>query len=335
MRFELAQALAGVEALDGAARPRGHAPRPPPAGGAIILTSAARAKTLKKKPVYVLGTGESSEHSMISMMHDMTEFREALRENSRLSHAYVLLRRMSVEVRAASTVEDLFRRACQCAIEGGNIRMCWIGVHDAATGEVRPVATAGASMSVITGFRVAFGGAQELFGIAADLTCLGKIIGAGLPVGAYGGRADLMALVSPDGPVYQAGTLSGNPLAMAAGIATLEELIKTKPYSRLEILGQRLEKGLRAVCARHGVPFTFNRCGSMWTLFFNPEPVLNYDLAKKSDTKTFARFFWAMLERGVYLPCSQFEALFVSAAHAEDDISATIAAAREALAEEI
>ena len=185
---------------------------------------------------------------------------------------------------------------------------------------------------VMTGFRLALGGAQELLGDSPDVTALGKIIGGGLPMAAYGGSKEVMAKVMPAGPVFQAGTLSGNPLAMAAGIATLEELIKTKPYSRLEILGQRLEKGLRAVCARHGVPFTFNRCGSMWTLFFTPKPVTDYETAKTSDTKKFGKFFWDMMDRGIYLPCSQFEAAFNSVLHDEAVIDRVIAAADEAMA---
>lgn len=185
---------------------------------------------------------------------------------------------------------------------------------------------------VMTGFRLALGGAQELLGDSPDVTALGKIIGGGLPMAAYGGSREVMAKVMPAGPVFQAGTLSGNPLAMAAGIATLEELIKTKPYARLESLGQRLEHGLSAVCARHGVPFTLNRCGSMWTLFFTPGPVTDYESAKASDTKKFGKFFWDMMDRGVYLPCSQFEAAFNSVLHDEAIIDRVIAAADEALA---
>lgn len=185
---------------------------------------------------------------------------------------------------------------------------------------------------VMTGFRLALGGAQELLGDSPDVTALGKIIGGGLPMAAYGGSREVMAKVMPAGPVFQAGTLSGNPLAMAAGIATLEELIKTKPYARLESLGKRLEDGLRAVCARRGVPFTLNRCGSMWTLFFTPTPVTDYETAKTSDTRKFGKFFWDMMDRGVYLPCSQFEAAFNSVLHDEAIIDRVIAAADEALA---
>jgi glutamate-1-semialdehyde 2,1-aminomutase len=186
---------------------------------------------------------------------------------------------------------------------------------------------------VMTGFRLAYGGAQQLYGQLPDLTVLGKIIGGGLPVGAYGGRADIMRQVLPAGPVFQAGTLSGNPLAMAAGIATLEELRDHPPYARLEQLGAQLANGLSQAAAGAGVPHQLARVGSMWTLFFNGLPVDNYDLARQSDTSRFARFFWAMLDRGIYLPCSQFEAAFLSAVHTEQQVAQTIAVAREALAE--
>jgi glutamate-1-semialdehyde 2,1-aminomutase len=186
---------------------------------------------------------------------------------------------------------------------------------------------------VMTGFRLAPGGAQELFRQTPDLTVLGKIVGGGLPVGAYGGRADIMDRVMPAGPVFQAGTLSGNPLAMAAGIATLRELREHPPYDRLEHLGQTLAEGLQRAAQAARLPHQLARVGSMWTLFFTPDPVTDYDTALKSDTKRFARFFWAMLERGVYLPCSQFEAAFLSAAQTEEHITQTLAAARESLAE--
>jgi glutamate-1-semialdehyde 2,1-aminomutase len=186
---------------------------------------------------------------------------------------------------------------------------------------------------VMTGFRLAYGGAQELLGQKPDLTVLGKVVGGGLPVGAYGGRADVMKKVMPAGPVFQAGTLSGNPLAMAAGSATLEELRDHPPYARLERLGGALAEGLdRAACAA-GLPHRLNRVGSMWTLFFTAGPVTDYDTAKQADTARFARFFWAMMDRGVYLPCSQFEAAFISLAHTEEHIEQTVAAAGAALAE--
>jgi glutamate-1-semialdehyde 2,1-aminomutase len=185
---------------------------------------------------------------------------------------------------------------------------------------------------VMTGFRVAYGGAQQRLGIRPDLTTLGKIVGGGLPVGAYGGRADIMDHVLPAGKVFQAGTLSGNPLATAAGCATLRALRDEPPYERLEQLSARLETGLRAAAADAGVPHQLARVGSMMTLFFAAEPVTDWNTASRSDTTRFARYFWAMLDRGIYLPCSQYEALFVSAAHSDEDIDATIAAAREALA---
>ena len=183
---------------------------------------------------------------------------------------------------------------------------------------------------VITGFRIAYGGAQEHFGIRADLTTLGKIIGGGLPVGAYGGRADLMNQIAPLGPVYQAGTLSGNPLAVSAGLAALRELKKPRTYERLEALGAKLGDGLAAARAAGG-PFQVNRCGSMLTVFFAGEPVTDYTSAKRSDTARFARWHQGLLERSVYWPASQFEAAFVSLAHTEADIEETLAAAREAL----
>jgi glutamate-1-semialdehyde 2,1-aminomutase len=182
---------------------------------------------------------------------------------------------------------------------------------------------------VMTGFRVAYGGAQSLFGVRPDLTTLGKIVGGGLPVGAYGGRAEIMQHVLPEGKVFQAGTLSGNPLACAAGIATLSELRDDPPYERLEALSKRLADGLVAAAAAAGVPHTLARVGSMMTLFFSDQPVRDWPSAAKCDTTAFARFFWGLADRGVYWPCSQFEALFVSAAHSEADIDATVAAARE------
>ncbi|MBI1917340.1 MAG: glutamate-1-semialdehyde 2,1-aminomutase [Planctomycetes bacterium] len=186
---------------------------------------------------------------------------------------------------------------------------------------------------VITGFRLAYGGAQERYAQKPDLTVLGKVVGGGLPVGAYGGRADIMKKVMPAGPVFQAGTLSGNPLAMAAGIATPEELRDNPPYDRLERLGAMLAEGLRQAADAAGLSHQVARVGSMWTLFFNPDPVTDYDVAKRSDTQRFARFFWAMMDRGVYLPCSQFEAAFLSAAHTAEHVQETLAAAREALAQ--
>jgi glutamate-1-semialdehyde 2,1-aminomutase len=186
---------------------------------------------------------------------------------------------------------------------------------------------------VMTGFRVAYGGAQELYRIQPDLTTLGKIIGGGLPVGAYGGKASLMDWVAPAGPVYQAGTLSGNPLAVAAGLKTLEILRRPGTYERLEVISQKLASGLAAAAAKAGVPLTVNRVGSMFTCFFTPDPVTHYASAKRSDTGKFARFFRSLLKRGVYFPPSQFEAAFVSTAHSEADVTLTVEAAANAFDE--
>jgi len=184
---------------------------------------------------------------------------------------------------------------------------------------------------VITGFRLGLGGAQQHYGVQPDLTCLGKIIGGGLPVGAYGGRAEIMDQVAPLGPVYQAGTLSGNPLAVAAGQATLDELIAHPPYPALDRLGAHWERETLASAREAGVPLCVNRVGSMFTAFFTEGPVLDYATAKQSDTRRFARFHAAMLERGVYLAPSQFEAGFLSTAHTVEDVDRTLSAMREAL----
>jgi glutamate-1-semialdehyde 2,1-aminomutase len=183
---------------------------------------------------------------------------------------------------------------------------------------------------VMTGFRVALGGAQAKYGVNADLITLGKVIGGGLPVGAYGGRSDIMDRVAPAGPVYQAGTLSGNPLAVAAGLATLRRLQKENPYDKLESLGVRLESGLLAAAAQANVPARMNRVGSMFTLFFTDRDVFDFESAKTSDMHRFNRFFHAMLDQGVFLPPSQFEAAFISAAHTAADIDRTIEAAVKA-----
>jgi glutamate-1-semialdehyde 2,1-aminomutase len=177
---------------------------------------------------------------------------------------------------------------------------------------------------VMTGFRVALGGAQARYRVQPDLTTMGKIIGGGLPVGAYGGRAEIMKCVAPAGPVYQAGTLSGNPLAVSAGLATLQRLQREDPYGKLEALGARLEQGLSAIGR-------VNRVGSMLTVFFTAGDVSDFESAKKSDTQRFNRFFHALLDQGVYWPPSQFEAAFVSTAHTETDIDRTIEAAVKAL----
>ncbi len=184
---------------------------------------------------------------------------------------------------------------------------------------------------VITGFRLIYGGAQTVFGVRPDITVLGKIIGGGLPVAAYGGRREIMDMIAPLGPVYQAGTLSGNPLAMRAGLVTLPLLQAHGFHPALDAKAARLAGGLRAALAETGVPGEINVCGSLLTLFFAESPVRDYAGAKKSDTARFAAFFREMLAQGILLPPSQFEALFVSAAHSEDDIDRTIAAARASL----
>lgn len=185
---------------------------------------------------------------------------------------------------------------------------------------------------VMTGFRIAYGGAQEKFGITPDLTTLGKVIGGGLPVGAYGGRADIMAMVSPAGPMYQAGTLSGNPLAMTAGIKTLALLQKPGTYEYLDKITQRLSEGLLKVAKETGHEVGSRHISAMFGLFFTGEPVHNYEDAKKSDLVKFSRFHRGMLEQGIYLAPSQFEAGFTSLAHTEADIDRTIAAAKDVLA---
>ena len=184
---------------------------------------------------------------------------------------------------------------------------------------------------VMTGFRLARGGAQERFAISPDLSCFGKIIGGGLPVGAFGGRAEIMDMLSPLGPVYQAGTLSGNPLAMAAGIAALEELQLSGAYGTLETLGNQFVSGMREAAKAAGVPMQLNACGSMFCGYFTSQPVYNLADAMKSDRERFKRFFHGMLEAGVYLAPSQFEAGFISTAHTVALIDKTIAAARQVL----
>ncbi|MBO4715485.1 MAG: glutamate-1-semialdehyde 2,1-aminomutase [Verrucomicrobia bacterium] len=184
---------------------------------------------------------------------------------------------------------------------------------------------------VMTGFRVAKGGAQERFGIKPDLSCFGKIIGGGLPVGAFGGRAEIMDYLAPLGPVYQAGTLSGNPLAMAAGIASLELLLENDCYTKLEQLGQQLESGMQDAARSAGIPVRFNRVGAMFCAYFTDQPVHNLADAMKSDRERFAKYFRGMLEQGVFLAPSQFEAGFLSTAHTEADIETTVRAAQMVL----
>jgi len=186
---------------------------------------------------------------------------------------------------------------------------------------------------VMTGFRLAYGGAQERFGITPDLTTLGKVVGGGFPLAAYGGCGEIMQKMAPAGPVYQAGTLSGNPVAVSAGLAQLELLEDRKAYDVLEARGAQLEAGLNAAAQAAGIPCTVNRVGSMITGFFTDVPVTNYEDAKRSDTARFGNFFRAMLDRGIYLAPSQFEAAFISTAHTEQDIQQTIDAAHEVIAE--
>jgi len=184
---------------------------------------------------------------------------------------------------------------------------------------------------VITGFRLSLGGAQETYGLSAPLTCLGKIVGGGLPIGAYGGKREIMQMIAPEGPVYQAGTLSGNPLAVTAGLKTLEILEREKPYRQIESLAQRLARGLADGARQAGVSVQVQHCGSMLTPFFTESPVKNFEDALKADTGRFAAFFRSMLDAGVYLAPSQFEAIFVSMAHTIADIDEAVSKAGEAL----
>lgn len=181
---------------------------------------------------------------------------------------------------------------------------------------------------VVTGFRTGWSGAQGMLGVTPDITTLGKVIGGGLPIGAYGAGREVMGMVAPQGPVYQAGTLSGNPLSVAAGLATLRVLAQPRTYERLEQLGGRLAEGLDAAAKETGTPLVVQRVGSMLTAFFTDGPVFDFDSARRSDANRFASFFHSMLEVGVFLPPSQFEAMFVSLAHTEDDVAAIVEAAR-------
>ena len=182
---------------------------------------------------------------------------------------------------------------------------------------------------VMSGFRVARGGAQERYGVVPDMTCLGKIIGGGLPVGAYGGKREIMEMVAPSGPVYQAGTLSGNPLAMAAGLATLKAALDPEIQERLEDLGSRWQSGMESVASQGDRPYAVNRVGSMVSIFFTEGPVTDFASAARSDTEAFKDFFWHMLSRGIYLAPSQYEAGFISAAHSDEDLDKTFEAAGE------
>ncbi|CAN5136957.1 glutamate-1-semialdehyde 2,1-aminomutase [soil metagenome] len=182
---------------------------------------------------------------------------------------------------------------------------------------------------VMTGFRLAWGGAQERYGVVPDMTCLGKIIGGGLPVGAFGGRREIMEQVAPSGLIYQSGTLSGNPLAMAAGLATLRATGEPGFYERLEELGDRWRRGMDEAASEGGIPFTINQVGSMVSIFFTEGPVTDFGSAARSDTRAFEDFFWHMLGRGIYLAPSQYEAGFISSIHSEEDLEKTFEAARE------
>ncbi len=184
---------------------------------------------------------------------------------------------------------------------------------------------------VITGFRLSAGGAQELFGVEPDLTCLGKILGGGMPVGAYGGRREIMSRVAPEGPVYQAGTLSGNPVAMVAGAETLRELRDKEPYNELDLRMKRLAEGVEKILTARGIPHRVNRMGSMMTVFFTEREVRDFESAKSSDTELFARFFRKLLEKGVLIPPSQFEAWFVGTAHEEEHIDLALERVEDAV----
>ncbi|MDQ7037909.1 MAG: glutamate-1-semialdehyde 2,1-aminomutase [Aquificota bacterium] len=184
---------------------------------------------------------------------------------------------------------------------------------------------------VITGFRVSLGGAQELYSVYPDITCLGKVLGGGMPVGAYGGREDIMSKIAPEGPVYQAGTLSGNPVTMASGLATLEELKEKKPYRTLDERTRRLAEGVSGVLSAKGIPHRINRVGSMMTVFFTDREVLDFGSAKTSDTEMFSRFFRSLLKKGVLIPPSQFEAWFVSTAHTEEVIDEALTRIEDAV----
>ena len=238
---------------------------------------------------------------------------------------------ITVPFNNTAALEEIFAR------EGGSIAAIIVEPVPANAGlipplpgylaKLRELGTAHGALlifdEVMTGFRVAKGGVQELTGITPDLTAMGKVIGGGLPVGAFGGRADIMDHLSPDGPVYQAGTLSGNPLAMAAGLAQLRELERTDAWSQLEKLGAQFEAGARAALAANGLPFAFHRLGSMFCLFFTEGPVRDLNEAKQSDAAKFAKFFHYCLAHGVYFAPSQFETGFISTAHTADDVART------------
>ncbi len=244
---------------------------------------------------------------------------------------------LTVAFNNAEALDDLFKQHSDIAaviIEPVVGNMGCVPPRDGYLQAVREVTSrAGALLifdEVMTGFRVARGGAQELYDIKPDITTLGKIIGGGLPVGAYGGSKELMRNIAPAGPIYQAGTLSGNPLAMTAGLVTLRRLRDVAVYQRLEAASSRLVAGLGEAARTAGIQTVTNRVGSMWTSFFNSEPVNDWDAANKSDRALYGRFFHAMLAEGVYLAPSQFEAAFVSLAHSDEIIDRTIEAAKRA-----
>jgi len=236
------------------------------------------------------------------------------------------------DVRAVKALVEANAKDLACIIVepvGGNMGV--VPPHPELLPELRELTRACGALlifdEVMTGFRVHYGGAQTLFGVMPDLTCLGKIIGGGLPIGAYGGRREIMQMIAPAGPVYQAGTLSGNPLAVTAGLETLKALKASSVYKKLEAKSAALADGLGKAAKQAGVPLTQTRVGSMLTGFFTSSPVTDYASAKTSDTQRYAKFFQGMLERGVYFAPSQFEAAFLSTAHSDADIKKTVAAA--------
>jgi glutamate-1-semialdehyde 2,1-aminomutase len=241
----------------------------------------------------------------------------------------------------AQAVRDVFERHANeiaaLIVEPVAANMGVVAPADGFLQSLREITRAAGALlifdEVVTGFRLGMGGAQSVYGVEPDLTCLGKVIGGGLPVAAYGGRREIMEQLAPLGPVYQAGTLSGNPLAMAAGVITLRILSGEGAYRVLDDLAAKLTSELAALARQAGVPVQINRVGSMFTMFFSDAPVTDYASAKRADTERYARFFRALLERGVYFPPSQFEACFVSLAHMERDIDATLEVAEAAFGE--
>lgn len=244
---------------------------------------------------------------------------------------------LTVPYNDAGAVEDVFRkgsdRIAAVIVEPVAANMGVVPPEPGFLETLRRLCTENGSIlifdEVVTGFRVSPGGAQELYGVKPDLTCLGKILGGGLPAAAYGGRREIMEMVSPDGPVYQAGTLSGNPVAVAAGLATLGALNR-RSYDRLEMLSRTLQRGLAEAASSEGVEVTVNRVGSMFAIFFCPGPVRSFSEVKGSGHQSYPKFFWSMLKQGVYLPPSAFESNFVSLAHKVRDVEMTFSASRKA-----